>query len=79
MPVTEFQCTAGHVTERITLSIAQSERMGDKVKCEKCNRTARRKMSQTAKPILVGDGFSNPTVREPEHWKDYADHTVIDH
>jgi predicted nucleic acid-binding Zn ribbon protein len=60
MPLREFKCIRnGHVTERIQ----SHDRTSDLIPCPICRHWAYRvEFSQTAPPILKGEGFYKPSV-----------------
>lgn len=56
MPLYEYQCSEGHVTERVK-RITASDKERDHDKCEVCGKPATLKISRPNPPILVGRGF----------------------
>lgn len=56
MPVYEYECKSGHVTEKVkSIRVSDAERENDI--CEECGKKASLKVSRTGAPILVGRGF----------------------
>jgi putative FmdB family regulatory protein len=56
MPIYEYECAAGHRTERVK-SIKVTDRKRDNDICDQCGKKATLASSRTATPILVGRGF----------------------
>lgn len=55
MPIYEYECEAGHITERIkSIRVSDQERENDV--CD-CGKPSTQKTSHTGAPILVGRGF----------------------
>jgi hypothetical protein len=62
MPLIEFKCASGHLTERLILSASEAEK-AKSIKCE-CGATAKRvEFSLTGAPAFVegSGGFYKPT------------------
>ena len=56
MPIYEYECKQGHVTERVkSIKVSDKERENDV--CEECGKPAAIKISHTGAPVLVGRGF----------------------
>ncbi len=62
MPLHEFRCLNGHVTERI-MTFAESEGL-DKIQCPKCVYFAERQLGTPA-VIFKGSGFTPKFYKEP--------------
>ena len=67
MPVYEFECSDGHVTEELV-------RMGTKsTKCSKCNKRAKKILSQCSFELKGGgwyaDGYSSKGNSKPKESK----------
>jgi predicted nucleic acid-binding Zn ribbon protein len=56
MPLYEYECSDGHVTERVK-SIKVSDQERDTDKCEVCGKPSKLRVSRPNPPILVGRGF----------------------
>ena len=56
MPIYEYECAAGHRTERVK-SIKISSRKRDNDICDQCGKKTTIASSRTAAPIFVGHGF----------------------
>ncbi len=64
MPLYEYECPKGHVTERVK-SIKASDSERDTDKCETCGVKADLKVSRPNPPILVGTGFHSNDYGAP--------------
>lgn len=64
MPIIEFKCEFGHVTEKLFLTFAAAEEWGDKKPlCPECKpkfSPATRIVSLPGKPLFLGDGWTIP-------------------
>jgi predicted nucleic acid-binding Zn ribbon protein len=60
MPLLEFKCEQGHLTERLVLSITAAE-LVTWVICETCGRVADSILSRPSPPKLIGAGFYKPS------------------
>lgn len=69
MPIIEFSCnTNGHITEKLFLTFAESDR-AESIKCPECGGKAHRIVSMPGAPILLGDGFYKPAASGKTHTK----------
>lgn len=64
MPIHEFKCKQGHVSEKLFLTFAQAEKV-NVIICPVCNHAnslARKIISIPGQAILYGDGFYKPAA-----------------
>lgn len=64
MPLREFQCARGHVTERILMG--KADKQTKLIPCD-CGEQAKRiEISRPSEPKLIGAGFYKPSVTGKE-------------
>ena len=67
MPIHEFKCKKGHITEKLFLTFAEAEEIGSAyIHCPKCSEypalAARIAFSLPGQAILLGEGFYKPAA-----------------
>jgi UDP-N-acetylmuramyl tripeptide synthase len=64
MPILEFRCTKGHITEKLFLTFSAAENINTVI-CPVCNHSralAQRIISLPGQAILYGEGFYKPAA-----------------
>ena len=72
MPIYEYQCREGHVTEKFYTTFSEAEKDGDKPKtCKVCRRSAKRIVSAPLPGMFFGnpEGYGKPSTLKRHNTK----------